>query len=61
MESERTKELSEKAWRVVHSCKTVEQARSAAQYLLLLAAQYPQIDISAHRKELNNLFDTEYL
>jgi hypothetical protein len=49
--------LVQKAWRVVHSCKTIEQARLAMIYLDLMAEQYPQMDILPMKNELRTLFD----
>lgn len=49
--------LVQKAWRVAHSCKTVEQARLAMIYLDLMAEQYRQMDISPMKAELKILFD----
>lgn len=50
-------ELMEKAWRLVNSCETPKQARGAIKYLELLAAAYPEIDVSPLRKELITLFE----
>jgi len=51
------KYLDTKAWRVVHSCKTIEQAKLAMVYLGLMAEQYPQMDILPMKNELKTLFD----
>lgn len=51
------KTLQDKAWRVIHSCNTREQARNAMIYLDLMAQQYPQMDILPMKKELKTLFD----
>lgn len=50
-------ELMAKAWRLVNSCETPKQARGAIKYLELLAAAYPEIDVSPLRKELVTLFE----
>ena len=52
-----SKYLNDKAWRVVYSCKTPEQARLAMIYLDLMAEQYPQMDILPLKNELKLLFD----
>jgi hypothetical protein len=52
-----SKYLNDKAWRVVHSCKTPEQARLAMIYIDLMGEQYPQMDILPMKKELRTLFD----
>ena len=46
----------DKAWRVINSCKTPEQARSALRWLELFAEQYPDADVGPLRKELMMLF-----
>ena len=52
-----SKYLNDKAWRVVHSCKTPEQARLAMIYIDLMGEQYPQMDILPMKNELKTLFD----
>ena len=52
-----SKYLNDKAWRVVHSCKTPEQARLAMIYIDLMGEQYPQMDILPMKNELRTLFD----
>lgn len=50
-------ELIAKAWRVINSCETNKQARGAMRYLDLLSDRYPDLDVSALRKEVATLFD----
>ena len=50
-------ELIKKAWAVINSCETPKQARGAIRYLDLLAEQYPELDLSPLRRELNLLFE----
>lgn len=50
-------ELIKKAWAVINSCESPNQAQIAMRYLELLAEAYPDLDVSALRKELRQLFD----
>jgi hypothetical protein len=50
-------ELINKAWRVINSCQTPKQARGAMIYLDLLEDRYPDLDVSAMRRELRMLFE----
>ena len=50
-------ELIEKAWRVINSCQTPRQAKGAMVYLDLLEDRYPDLDVSAMRRELRMLFE----
>lgn len=50
-------ELIKKAWAVINSCESPNQAKIAMRYLELLAEAYPDLDVSALRKELRQLFD----
>ena len=50
-------DLLTKAWRVINSCETPKQARGAMRYLELLAERYPDLDVSALRRELRILFE----
>jgi hypothetical protein len=50
-------ELISKAWRVINSCQTPRQAKGAMVYLNLLEDRYPNIDVSAMRRELRVLFE----
>jgi len=51
------KELIEKAWRIINSCHTPEQAKNAMRWIELLGEQYPQIDVGPLKRELRLLFD----
>lgn len=50
-------ELLKKAWAVINSCESPNQAQIALRYLELLAEAYPEVDVSPLRKELLQLFD----
>lgn len=50
-------ELINKAWRVINSCQTPQQAEIAMKYLELLADTHPDLDIGPLRRELATLFD----
>lgn len=50
-------ELLKKAWAVINSCESPNQAQIALRYLELLAEAYPEVDVSPLRKELIQLFD----
>lgn len=50
-------ELLKKAWAVINSCESPNQAQIAMRYLELLAEAYPEMDVSPLRKELRQLFD----
>lgn len=52
-------ELIKKAWAVINSCESPNQAQIAMRYLELLAEAYPDLDVSALRKELRQLFDMQ--
>lgn len=49
----------DKAWAVVNSCETPQQAASALRYLKLLADRH-NVDISDMRRELVALFDLRW-
>ena len=53
----RNRDMILKAWRVINSCQTPRQARGAMIYLDLLEDRYPDLDISALRRELRMLFE----
>ena len=53
----RNREMVLKAWRVINSCQTPRQARGAMIYLDLLEDRYPDLDVSAMRRELRILFE----
>ena len=50
-------DLLNKAWKVVNSCQTPRQARTAICYLNLLAEKYPELDIGPLKRELITLFE----
>ena len=50
-------DLLNKAWRVINSCQTHRQARAAMRYLELMEDRYPDLDVSAMRRELRILFE----
>lgn len=50
-------DLLKKAWAVINSCESPNQAQIALRYLELLAEAYPEVDVSPLRKELLQLFD----
>lgn len=50
-------DLLKKAWAVINSCESPNQAQIALRYLELLAEAYPEVDVSPLRKELMQLFD----
>ena len=52
-----SKYLSDKAWRVVHSCNTIEQARLAMIYINLMGEKYHHINVLPMKNELKTLFD----
>ena len=52
-----SKHLNDKAWRVVHSCKTPEQARLAMIYINLMGEKYHHINVLPMKNELKTLFD----
>jgi hypothetical protein len=54
---DRNRHMLAKAWRVINSCQTPRQARGAMVYLDLLEDRYPDIDVSAMRRELRILFE----
>lgn len=53
----RNREMILKAWRVINSCQTPRQAKGAMVYLDLLEDRYPDLDVSAMRRELRMLFE----
>ncbi len=53
----RSRHMINKAWRVINSCQTPRQARGALVYLDLLEDRYPDLDVSAMRRELRMLFE----
>lgn len=53
----RNRDMILKAWRVINSCQTPRQAKGAMVYLDLLEDRYPDLDVSAMRRELRMLFE----
>ena len=47
----RNRHMLAKAWRVINSCQTPRQAKGAMVYLDLLEDRYPDLDVSAMRRE----------
>ena len=56
-DAERNRHMLAKAWRVINSCQTPRQAKGAMVYLDLLEDRYPDLDVSAMRRELRILFE----
>lgn len=56
-DTDRNRHMLAKAWRVINSCQTPRQAKGAMVYLDLLEDRYPDIDVSAMRRELRILFE----
>jgi hypothetical protein len=50
-------DLLKKAWAVINSCESPNQAQIALRYLELLAESHPDLDVSPLRNELLQLFD----
>lgn len=49
--------LLKKAWAIINSCETPNQARVALRYIELLSEAYPELDLSQLRRELVTLFE----
>lgn len=52
--------LLKKAWAIINSCETPNQARVALRYIELLSEAYPELDLSPLRRELVTLFELRW-